>query len=136
MGEQLGLSDQFAPEAAGTLMSAFLVNGERVLPSVSDVAEANTGTVVQGWHDQLMHNGDNFNFPPSTTTTTTTTTTTAVPLVGGAPAPVASPGVTGLAGDVFHWVADTVASNAPALGSVFNMIDGSKAVPHAIIDSA
>jgi hypothetical protein len=62
MGEQLGLSDQFAPEAAGTLMSAFLVNGERVLPSVSDVAEANTGTVVQGWHDQLMHNGDNFNF--------------------------------------------------------------------------
>ena len=136
MGEQLGLSDQFAPEAAGTLMSAFLVNGERVLPSVSDVAEANTGTVVQGWHDQLMHNGDNFNFPPSTTTTTTTTTTTAVPPVGGAPAPVASPGVTELAGDVFHWVADTVASNAPALGSVFNMIDGSKAVPHATIDSS
>ena len=105
MGEQLGLSDQFDPSAAGTLMSAFLANGVRELVSSTDVAQANPPEVVSAWTDHLAHSddssggGDNFNFTPPSTATATV-----VPAIGGAPAPIVpSPGLTAPAGDTFQW---------------------------------
>jgi hypothetical protein len=49
MGEQLGLSDLFAPGDHGQLMYASLATGERLLPDSSEVAQANgVGTAVDG----------------------------------------------------------------------------------------
>jgi large repetitive protein len=100
MGEQLGLSDQFAPSSAGTLMSAFLADGERALPSSTDLAQANPpAPVVPAWTDHLSlgadspGGGDNFSFTPPTTT--------ALPQLGSSPAP--TQGIVASAGDSFQW---------------------------------
>ena len=46
MGEQLGLEDKFAPADQGSLMYANLGTGERLLPSGSDVAQAEAGSAL------------------------------------------------------------------------------------------
>jgi hypothetical protein len=133
MGDQLGLSDQFdIPSSAGTLMSAFLGTGERVLPSSDDAAQANANgsLAVPGWTDHLSQGdssggGDNFNFTPPSTITIS------VPAVGGAPAlaPAPSPGLTAPAGDSFHWASAgetlTLTYATPTSGPNISIIDPS-----------
>jgi hypothetical protein len=122
MGEQLGLSNQFDPSSAGTLMSVFLADGERTLPSSTDVAQANATVVVPAWTDHLSQGpDDNFDFAPPSAAAAT-----AVPAIGGAPTPVASPGVTAPAGDSFQG-ANTDAHTA--LGSTFTLGSSSNIDP-------
>jgi hypothetical protein len=103
MGEQLGLSDVFAPSAQGSLMFAFLADGERVLPSSTDAVAANAATsIVPAWHG-----GDSFNFNP--------------PATNPPPPPAQASG--GPAPDNFVWVnpapADMTSHDGPAAASIF-----------------
>jgi hypothetical protein len=136
MGHVLGLPDETAPSQANDLMYINLADGERRLPDAGDVANANAhtsapanadaGAVVPAWTDHLVMHSDNFNFAPPPATIAI-----AAPLIGGAAAPhVPSPGVTGPAGDSFHW-----ATTDTHAGSVFvsTFTDASSA-PHATID--